>query len=242
MIWWACVTVQTFGQCGGILLTSPIITYTLHHHPSSSSLSSLPTIIVQEYRNISTASILRSIKILSTIYKAPCILTMDTYIRNNFMGLLRWLDVGIYLWLRMLRQPLGIFLLNLISNLVPQAVFNFGRSLEKQVCKCGQPIEYLHYYIVERHNAAVLLPWEWDTNKELTSRPVVSLRSNTAIKTVRSDLAKPFCCRPPLEQAGILFKLTEPTLKRHDIPCFIMPVEKDPSDSHEYSVARWGSL
>ncbi|KAF4632608.1 hypothetical protein G7Y89_g5522 [Cudoniella acicularis] len=39
-----------------------------------------------------------------------------------------------------------------------------------------------------------------DTNKELTSRPVVSLRSNTAITTVRSDLAKPFCCRLPPDE------------------------------------------
>ena len=176
------------------------------------------------------------------MYKAPCILTMDTNTRNKFMGLLNWVDFCIYLWLRMLRQPLGIFLLNLISNLVPQAVFNFGRSLEKQECKCGQPIEYLHYYMVERHNAVVLLPWGWDRNKELTSRPVVSLRSNTAMITVHSDLAMPFCCRPAPEQAGILFGLAESTLKRHDVPCFILPVKKGPSDSHEYSMASWGSL
>jgi len=118
----------------------------------------------------------------------------------------------------------------------------FGRSLEKQVCQCSQPIEGLHYYIVKRHNAVLLLTREWDTNEELTSRPVVSLRSNTAIITVRSDLAKPFCCRPPLQQAGILFELTGSTLKRHDIPCCIMPIEKRPLGSHEYSVARRGSV
>ncbi|KAH8792213.1 hypothetical protein F5882DRAFT_376770 [Hyaloscypha sp. PMI_1271] len=149
---------------------------------------------------------------------------MDTYTCNNFMGLVCWLIVGICLWL------------------LPQAIFNLGRSLERQVCKCGQPIEYLHYYIVERHNAVILLPSGWDTNKELTSRPVVGLRSNTAMTTDCSDAAKPFCCRPPPEQARILFKLTESTLKRHYIPCFIMPVKESPSDSHECPVARWGSL
>jgi hypothetical protein len=133
-------------------------------------------------------------------------------------------------------------LVMLISNPGPRALFYVGRCLEKQRCTCGQPIELLHYYTVERHNAVLLLPWKWDTNEELTGRPMVSLRSNIASTTVRSDLAKPFCCRPLLEQAEILFKLTESTLKRHDIPCFIIPAEKGPLDPHEYSVARGGSL
>jgi hypothetical protein len=168
---------------------------------------------------------------------------MDTYTRNIFMGLLRWLNVGIYLWLCMLRQPLGIFPnTNSISNLGPQALFNFSRSLEKQVCKCGQPIEGLDYYIIKRHNAALLLPRKWDTNEELTSRPMVSLWSDAAITNAPSNLVKPFCCCPPLEQAAILFKLTEFTLKRHNIPCFIAPLEKGQLDLHEYLVATQGSL
>jgi hypothetical protein len=67
---------------------------------------------------------------------------------------------------------------------------------------------------------------------------VVSLQSNTVIITVRFNLAKPFCCRLSPEQAGILFKLTESTLKRYDIPYFIILVKKDLSNSHEYSIVR----
>jgi hypothetical protein len=188
---------------------------------------------------MSTASILRIIKFLSTIHKLPSILTTDTYTSIIFISVLCWLNIGIYLWLCMVTiSRIFPILIMLISNLGPRALFYVGQ----QRCTCGQPIELLHYYIVERHNAVLLLPWKWDTNEELTGRPMVSLRSNIAITTVRSDLAKPFCCRPLLEQAGILFKLTESTLKRHDIPCFIMPAKKGPLDPHEYLVARYGSL
>jgi len=71
---------------------------------------------------------------------------------------------------------------------------------------------------------------------------MVSLQSDAMIKTVPSDLVKPFCCRQPREQATVLFKLTGFTLKRHDIPCFIIPVEKGPLDLDEYLVVRQGSL
>ncbi|KAF4636963.1 hypothetical protein G7Y89_g1101 [Cudoniella acicularis] len=61
------------------------------------------------------------------------------------------------------RDCQGISLDNPLDTTM-MVVFNFGRSLEKQVYK------------------------------------YVSLRSNTAIKTVRSDLAKPFCYRLPLDE------------------------------------------
>ena len=138
----------------------------------------------------------------------------------------------------------GIFLIlpKLISNLGPRALFYVGRYLEKGVCTCGQPIKWLGYYTVERYNAVLLLPWEWDINEELTGRPIVSLWSDAAITIVPSDPPKPFCCRPPLEQAEILFTLAEFTLKRHDNPCFIVPLQKDLLDLNEYSVARCGSV
>ena len=138
-------------------------------------------------------------------------------------------------------------LLMSLSNLGPQAIFNFSRCLEKQVCKCGQPIKVLGYYVIERYNAVLLLPREWDANKELTSRPMVHLHSNATFCTIPSELVKPFCCHQPPEQAALLFILAEVTLKRRNIPCFIVPLEKGllqngPSHWHEYSVASCGSL
>ena len=164
---------------------------------------------------------------------------MDTYTCIIFIGLHCWLNVGIYLWLCIL-QALGIFLIlpKLISNLGSWAVFYVGRYLEKQGCKCGQPTKGLDYYIIERHNAVLLLPWELDINEELTTRPMVSLWSDAVIPIGPSDPAKPFCCRPPLEQAAVLFELAEFTLKKHDIPCFIVLQQK----GHEYLVAKCGSL
>jgi len=179
---------------------------------------------------MSTASILRSIK----IFLPP----MDTFRHNTIIGLLCCLGVGIYLWLCMLRQPLDISNTNSISILGPHGLFIFGQFLKKKVCKCGQSIESLGYYIVIRHNAALLIPWEWDTNEELTNLPTVRLRSNATLTSAPSHPVEAFCCRPRLEQTAALLDLTESVLKRHDIPCLITPLEKDPL----HSFVKWGTL
>jgi hypothetical protein len=179
---------------------------------------------------MSTASIPRSIKILFP--------PMDTFRRNTIGGLLGCLGIGIFLWTCMLQQPLDISNTNLIFILGLQGLFILGQSLEKHFCKCGQPIESLDYYIVIRHDTALLIPWGWDTNKELTSLPTVRLRSNATFTSVPSDPVEPFCCRPPSEQAETLCHLIESVLERDDIPCSIFQLEKDPL----HSWVKFGTL
>ena len=59
-------------------------------------------LILRGIGTISTTSILKSIKILST-YKLLPILTIDTYASIIFTAIHCWLNIGIYLWLCMLQ-------------------------------------------------------------------------------------------------------------------------------------------
>jgi hypothetical protein len=115
--------------------------------------------------------------------------------------------------------------------------------------ECGQPIKAQKYYIIERYNAVLMLPQEWDTNEELTSQANMELQSNTPIIT--TTLVKPacsienitpFCCQPTTEQAELLLCFVRSALKRRNIPCFIVPLEKDQLALDKSSVSRCGSL
>jgi hypothetical protein len=141
-----------------------------------------------------------------------------------------------------------------ITDLGPPTSFNFGQSIEKQVRKClecGQPIEAQKYYIIERYNAVLMLPQEWDTNEELTGQATMELQSNTPVTITSSTLDKPvcsietitpLCCHPTMEQAELLLCFTRLALKRRNIPCFIVPLEKDQLSLDKSLVSRCGSL
>jgi hypothetical protein len=107
------------------------------------------------------------------------------------------------------------------------------------VCRCGQPIELIVYYIIKRHNAILLLPQECDTNKELTGRPTVKLQSNATIGD--RFTVKPFCCQTTTEQAISLLVCTELSLKRRNIPNFIVAI-KNKLVPDDFLVAKSGSM
>jgi hypothetical protein len=77
----------------------------------------------------------------------------------------------------------------------------------------------------------------------------MELQSNTPIITTTRvnpafsiETITPLCCHPITEQGELLLCFVKLALKRKNIPCFIIPLEKDQLALDKSSISMCGSL